>query len=154
MENIEQLPVSVRDALRNRGHDNKAIALMSPREVFSEYCTWHGLINWGDDLWNNMIELQKVETAANSKPIDVVVWLEGGIVQGALASTEVQVNVIDYDTDGWGEDEDIIAIPQGDGTVVGGFATIIQAEMKPARTSELLGAINEPVHFQIAKLSP
>jgi len=152
MKNLEKLPSSVRSALLNRGHDDKSIALMSPREVFSEYCTWHGLINWGDDLWNNMMALQASET--DNKPTDVVVWLEGGIVQGALASSPVTVSVIDYDTDGCGEDDDMIQIPQGDGTVADGFSTVMQAEVKPGRMAELCNAINDPVPSHSVKLRP
>lgn len=38
------------EALKERGITNERIESMSPREMFSEYCTWHGLINWSDRL--------------------------------------------------------------------------------------------------------
>ncbi len=38
------------DALTERGHSADAIEVMSPREMFREFCEWHGLINWSDRL--------------------------------------------------------------------------------------------------------
>lgn len=41
---VNALKPAMRDTLRERGHSDQAIALMSPREAFDEYCTWHGII--------------------------------------------------------------------------------------------------------------
>lgn len=39
-------------ALGERGHGNADLWRMSGREMFAEYCEWHGLINWSDILWD------------------------------------------------------------------------------------------------------
>jgi hypothetical protein len=49
---ISKTPANVLAALRNRGHDDEAIAAMSPQSAFREYCDWHGLLGWGDELWH------------------------------------------------------------------------------------------------------
>ncbi|MFM0608666.1 hypothetical protein PQR05_29470 [Paraburkholderia sediminicola] len=61
--NIPETPANVLAALRKRGHDDEAIAAMSPQFAFSEYCDWHGLIGWGDELWNtakNLLDGKRV----------------------------------------------------------------------------------------------
>lgn len=45
-------------ALKERGHTVETIEQMSAREIFGEYCTWHGLINWSDTLWDVMLVLK------------------------------------------------------------------------------------------------
>lgn len=50
-ENINDIPRSVLEACRNRGWTDDAIKGMTPRQMFGEYCEWHGLINWGNQLW-------------------------------------------------------------------------------------------------------
>lgn len=48
--NIEILVEEVIDALEERGHTEEEISQMSEAEVFSEYCNWHGLIGWAENL--------------------------------------------------------------------------------------------------------
>lgn len=55
---INKLPPGVREALRERGVKEAVVAIMSPREVFEEYCNWNGIINWSDTLWDTMTALQ------------------------------------------------------------------------------------------------
>ncbi len=61
MLDFEKLNFAVKDALVNRGHSEKQIRSMSPREAFEEYCEWNGLINWGDTLWENAKSLMAQE---------------------------------------------------------------------------------------------
>lgn len=49
---MNKLPPGVREALRKRGREEAEVAIMTPREVFEDYCNWNGLINWSDTLWN------------------------------------------------------------------------------------------------------
>ena len=35
---------------------------MTPKDIFGLYCNRQGLIDYGDDLWNVMVELQKIKT--------------------------------------------------------------------------------------------
>lgn len=44
-------------ALQKRGHSEKEIAGMSPKETFIEYCEWNGLLGWGEKLWNQVMLL-------------------------------------------------------------------------------------------------
>lgn len=56
----QKIPESVHSALVNRGWSEAAIANMSPRQMFEEYCQWHGLIGWGYPLWGVVAELQRL----------------------------------------------------------------------------------------------
>jgi len=47
---VDELHADLLDALRERGHSDKAIALMQPAFAFREFCEWHGLINWASML--------------------------------------------------------------------------------------------------------
>lgn len=58
---LSRLNPAVRSALINRGHSEEEILRMSPREAFVEYCEWHGLIRWGDSLWENAKHLMTME---------------------------------------------------------------------------------------------
>lgn len=49
---ISKVPANVLAALRKRGHEDDQIASMSPKTAFREYCEWHGLRDWGDELWH------------------------------------------------------------------------------------------------------
>lgn len=48
---LAQVSMSISHALGERGHGNADLWRMSGREMFAEYCDWHGLINWSDTLW-------------------------------------------------------------------------------------------------------
>lgn len=52
MVSLAKIPKEVLEALHNRGHSDDAIEKMHVAEMFDEYCMWHGLINWGNRLWN------------------------------------------------------------------------------------------------------
>lgn len=65
---VNKLPPSVRSALRERGHTDTDVAFMSPREAFDEYCTWHGLVRWGDTLWENAKALMAFEPKPSQSP--------------------------------------------------------------------------------------
>ena len=141
MANVAKIPAAVLSALRNRDHSDDAIALMSPREAFTEYCMWNGLINWGDDLWDNMTALRDLGESPK-----VAIWMKDGFVRGAVAATPVEVSIIDHDIDDCGADPDeMISVPQIDGTPEAGYVTVLQAEVAPARMAELVSAINDPV---------
>lgn len=45
------LPRHVLDALHKRGLSDTEIRSLSPVDAFCHYCTWNGLIGWGQDLW-------------------------------------------------------------------------------------------------------
>lgn len=62
MTDISKVPLSVREALENRGFSDLQILAMNPQQMFNEYCQWHGLINWGNALWYIVVELRAAES--------------------------------------------------------------------------------------------
>ncbi len=65
---ISKLPPEVLSALRNRGYTDSEIERMSLREAFDEFCTWHGLIHWGDTLYTIVGQLKTMETQISGAP--------------------------------------------------------------------------------------
>lgn len=61
---VSKLNPAMRDTLRERGHSDHDIALMSPREAFDEYCNWNGIIHWGDTLWEQATALMALQPSA------------------------------------------------------------------------------------------
>ena len=55
---VSKLPFSIVDALHERGHTDESIANMSPEEAFIEYCSWHGLLGWGEALIDTLDSLR------------------------------------------------------------------------------------------------
>lgn len=66
-------------ALQKRGHSEKEIAGMSPKEAFIEYCEWNGLLGWGEKLWNQVMLL--------SGSVSEVPALEPIALHGRLSDT-------------------------------------------------------------------
>lgn len=58
MADIRKIPHHVLAALRSAEYTDDQIKLMTAQEVFDAYCDWHGLINWGNVLWNTVLDLQ------------------------------------------------------------------------------------------------
>jgi hypothetical protein len=61
MLDLTKIPPAVLNDIRERGHDDKAIAAMTPREAFREFCNWNGLIEWGSILFAAVEELKKAD---------------------------------------------------------------------------------------------
>jgi len=59
--NALRVSVEINKALIERGHTDESIGQMSGRETFSEYCAWHGLINWSDALWGAVLVLRAMD---------------------------------------------------------------------------------------------
>lgn len=64
---LTQVSMSISHALGERGHGNAELWHMSGREMFAEYCEWHGLINWSDTLWD-VVQALKARDAQQPKP--------------------------------------------------------------------------------------
>jgi hypothetical protein len=58
---IAKISENVLDALRNRGHSDDEITMMSPEEAFSEFCNWYGLARWGSTLIKALDCLREAE---------------------------------------------------------------------------------------------
>jgi uncharacterized protein YegL len=50
----------------------------------------------------------------------IAIIMEGGLIQDILAVEDVDITIVDYDTEG-AEEEDLTEIPQNDGTSVEAF---------------------------------
>jgi hypothetical protein len=50
----------------------------------------------------------------------MVIIMDGGIIQNILADEEVDITIVDYDTEDL-EEEDLTEVPQNDGTSVEAF---------------------------------
>lgn len=177
---LSKIPPQVLDAVRQRERYTDAeIESLSPQSLFDEYCTWNGLINWGDTLWSTMTKLQQAaqpsltpfpqtlsagelsalqgfassaegesqvpagQGGEVSKPAQpkVVVWLENGVVQGAVADQKVDVAVIEYDD--LADKDECFLVPQADGSdaeAVGGFREV---EIDKARVTELFQSVQD-----------
>lgn len=57
---IKNIPDEVFSALKNRGHNDKEIEAMTPKELFTEYCEWNGLIGYGRGLYSLVVKLRKL----------------------------------------------------------------------------------------------
>ena len=66
---IDDLNGDTLDALRERGHSDEQIEAMSPSEAFSEYCNWHGLLGWGNELWSPLMLLIRSSVSMPTTPI-------------------------------------------------------------------------------------
>lgn len=56
---IKTAPKALVEALRHRGHSDLDIARMNGKKAFDEYCYWHGLIGYGNDLWDLVLARQR-----------------------------------------------------------------------------------------------
>lgn len=58
---IDKIPPKLLEALRERGHDDAALAHMTPHEMCREYAAWHlGDPAWGSDFYLYATRLNKV----------------------------------------------------------------------------------------------
>ncbi len=59
--NTLSVAMAINKDLLERGLTDEAIRHLSGRELFSEYCTWNGLINWSDTLWDVVLVLRSMD---------------------------------------------------------------------------------------------
>ena len=109
---LKQVPTHIATDLREAGHDDQTISRMSPKEVFEAYCTWNGLINWSETLWNAVKALEPAPAPAASWP-RVVVTLEEGNVSSVVADSMLDVAVVEFDS--LSDPSDVYDIPHPDG---------------------------------------
>lgn len=140
MLDLEKIPQPALSAARARGHSEADILKMTAREIFVEFCLWNGLINWGDELWECAGALRELSTAAAETK--VVLWMDGGLVQGVMAATPLELYVLDYDTEG-ADKEELTDIPQADGKTAQAYTGIWSAEVDPIRNAELVRTVEE-----------
>jgi hypothetical protein len=75
----------------------------------------------------------------------VVIVLDGGVIQEVLTSEDVEVGVIDYDTQDL-DTADLTDIPQGDGTTEVAYVSLNVPSVMPERTTELITVIKKDVN--------
>lgn len=180
---LSKIPSHVLDAVRQQDRYTDAeIELMSPQELFEQFCARHGFISQGDkldSLWSTMTKLQQaaqpslmslpqtlsagelsalqgfassaegesqvpagqVSEVSKSALPKVVVWLENGVVQGAVADQKVDVAVIEYDD--LADKDECFLVPQADGSDAEAVGGIHDVEIDKARVAELFQAIED-----------
>ena len=74
-------------------------------------------------------------------PPQVVIVIEGGIVQEVLSNIPLDAGILDYDTEGADEDE-VFDVPQTGSAPAQACGHIESAAVNPSRVAELLEAIN------------
>ena len=99
MLDINKIPPHILGNLKDRGHTNEEIAMMTPKKAFSEYCNWHGLSGWGDSLAQAIKSLDESETFERAMEDELTVlpcWTNGltvrtatCLVQGGFESVEM-----------------------------------------------------------------
>lgn len=136
---------------------------MSPREAFDEYCTWNGIVNWGDTLWENakalmaferqpiptpeplpqgMTPAKLAEIQGFGDPKKVVVMMSGGVVEDVLVSGQgLSVAVVEYDKNA--DLDRQIVVPDEDGEEGYALASIREPVINPGRVDELFAAVEE-----------
>ena len=62
------IPEHIRGDLNSRGHTDEDIAKMTPKEAFNEFCSWNGLIGWGNRLWFAMEAFKGSEVEQPEQP--------------------------------------------------------------------------------------
>lgn len=106
-----QLSVSMQSALRHRELSENQIEQLTPQEAFEQFCQWHGLINWSSTLWQQVVALHALENqitgqapgqmAPSVEPMQVIVFIEGGVVEAVAERCQpqggVRCLVVDYD---------------------------------------------------------
>lgn len=76
------------------------------------------------------------------EPKQIVIHVEGGLVQSVISDEPLGFTIIDYDTEGADADE-IADIPQPDLTTDKAYFSVQSAEPKPERLSQILKAVKE-----------
>jgi len=153
MVDVKKLPVGVLAALRNRERSDTAIADMTLREIFNEYCTWHGLVGWGDDLWQTAAALRDLDPKSAEAP-HVVVQMDGGVIQGIVSAQPIQVSVIDYNPLASTDEDDLHEIPQKNGEMARAYVTKWSADVEVARAAELIEAVAAPTVGERSSMKP
>lgn len=70
----------------------------------------------------------------------IAIIMEGGLIQDILADEEVDITIIDYDTEG-AEEEDLTAVPKKDGRSVEAFIGYPNADIS-AEARKLLDRLD------------
>ena len=60
MSKFDSFSSHLQEALNERGVSPERVETMRPIEVFTEFCEWHGLINWGGTLYQLVENIKSV----------------------------------------------------------------------------------------------
>lgn len=63
MRVLDDIPTEIVAACQNRGMSEDQIRRAAPRKLFTEFCEWHGLVQWGPTLWRLVDELIAMDQA-------------------------------------------------------------------------------------------
>jgi len=70
--NLRSMDPGVMRALRRRGLSDSVISAMSPIDVFSEYCSYHGLLKAGHDFAHVLDRARERETMPGAQKANAV----------------------------------------------------------------------------------
>lgn len=60
MAELTEIPDPIVRDLRDASFTDDEIRDMSPRLLFTNYCTWNGIVGWGETLYFHAVELSKL----------------------------------------------------------------------------------------------
>lgn len=83
-----------------------------------------------DDRCNYIFHREYEIVDRPSKKPTIIVIMEGGIIQDVISNTEVDVMMIDYDTDTI-VDEELTRVDQGEGKEEDGYVVFLPVEVTP-----------------------
>ncbi|MCM3609195.1 hypothetical protein M4D49_27295 [Cupriavidus pauculus] len=88
---LAKIPQHVLGAVRQREKFSDAeIGVMTPRELFEEYCNWHGIIGWADTLWDTMQQLSSAGQEFRDQAKALASREDGSAQEGTLDPAEQQ----------------------------------------------------------------
>lgn len=152
----DQIETAIRGVYNYFAEDKKVDIDSYQRRLFEEACKL--MSNFMDiDLNSASKLLRQVKTTqvnpggvytecdfdpAKKIPQRVVVVIEGGVVQTAIADKPMEVAVVDYDNDADPADQFLVPQTNGDEAVaIGGVHSV---EVDPVRAAELFHAVEDP----------
>lgn len=58
---LDKIPEIILNDIRSRGWSDEEIQGFTAKQAFNEFCYWHGLLGWGDNLWDTVHKLKEAE---------------------------------------------------------------------------------------------
>lgn len=135
---IESMSDDERDTFVFGGPDVRSAEDFRDRHFLKE--AMETLRNTGNPYFETM-EKVLAGKLVDPEEIQVVVVMDGGLIQNVVGTHAVRLNVVDYDTEG--ADEDGLAeIPQGDGSTVEAYCFSHEVEVNKEWCDQVVVAMN------------
>jgi len=105
------------------------------KQLTQKYIAFNQDEPYANALWEVIREFEVLKK--RNENIRIIVGLEGGIVQGASSTTDVELTVFDYDTDG-AEGDDLFVNTDGSTCLVTQPGSVTEPEWVEANLKKLL----------------